>query len=301
VGVEILGVENPLADVEVIGLGAHILEALGLRNDVMCEINTLGDAQSRADYRERLVAYLEDHRASLSADSRERLERNPLRILDSKDEGDRAIVAGAPAMTESLNDASRAFFDGVLGGLEALGIAYRINPRLVRGLDYYCHTAFEFVTATLGAQGTVLAGGRYDDLIRQMGGPPTPGIGWAAGIERLALMIEPPPPPPRPISVVPVGNGAEDAALCLTRDLRAAGFSVDLAFSGNLGKRMKRANAANARAAVIMGEDELARDAATVRDMDTGDQREAPLARLPEILAEFLGVPSAGGEERKTR
>ncbi|MBE0530022.1 MAG: histidine--tRNA ligase [Rhodospirillales bacterium] len=287
IGVELLGVVRPLADVEVIALGAHILDALGLAGKVVCELNSLGDGESRDAYRARLVDYLKNHKDKLSADSRDRLERNPLRILDSKDETDREIVAGAPLMSDSLNGDSRRFFDELLKGLETAGVPYKINPRLVRGLDYYCHTAFEFTTDALGAQGTVLAGGRYDGLIRQMGGPQTPGIGWAAGVERLAMLVEGTPKLARPLVVVPIGEEAEERAFAVTQGLRRAGFSVDLGFSGNLGKRMKRANALNARAAVILGGDELARGAAAVRDMDSGEQAEVPLTALEEHLGRF--------------
>lgn len=287
IGVELLGVARALADVEVIALGAHILGELGLAGKVLCELNSLGDGESRDVYRARLVDYLKDRRDELSADSRERLERNPLRILDSKDDADRAIIADAPLMSDSLNDESRRFFDELLRGLETAGVTYKINPRLVRGLDYYCHTAFEFTTDALGAQGTVLAGGRYDGLIRQMGGSQTPGIGWAAGIERLAMLIDGAVASVRPLVVVPIGDEAEEKALSITQGLRRAGFAVDLGFSGNLGKRMKRANALGARAAVILGGDELARGTATVRDMDSGEQAEVPLTTLEEHLGRF--------------
>lgn len=287
VGVELLGVDNPQADVEVIALGAHMLGALGLADKVTLELNTLGDTESRAAYREALVGYLTPHINDLSEDSRARLERNPLRILDSKDGGDKAIVAGAPLFTDFLNETSRDFFQRLREGLTALGIPFTVNPRLVRGLDYYCHTAFEFTTTALGAQGTVLAGGRYDGLIKQMGGPPTPGIGWAAGVERLAMLLESPPSPPRPIAVIPVGPQAEGLALILAHRLRHGSFAVDLGYSGNLAKRMKRANKARARAAVILGEDELARNAATVRDLDSGEQQEIALDALDAHLTRF--------------
>jgi histidyl-tRNA synthetase len=287
VGVELLGVAEPVADVEVIALGAQVLEALGLAAKTTLEINTLGDGDSRAAYRARLVAYLEGFADRLSPESRDRLTRNPLRVFDSKDEGDRAVLAAAPLLSESLNDASRRFFDGVRRGLDSLGVPYRLNPRLVRGLDYYCHTAFEFTTDALGAQGTVLAGGRYDGLIEQMGGPPTPGIGWAAGVERLALLVTDPGPPARPIAVVPVGEAQAEIALIVAQRLRRAGFAADLGFSGNVAKRMKRANKIGARAAVVIGEAEVARAAATVRDMESGEQTEVPLAALEDRLARF--------------
>ena len=287
IDVEIIGVAGPLADVEIITLGAHILEALGLEDKVRCEINTLGDLESRGAYRKKLMQYLDGHRQNLSEDSLVRLERNPLRIFDSKDEGDRSVIADAPLLIDSLNDASRKYFDDLTEGLETAGVSFHLNPRLVRGLDYYCHAAFEFVTDALGAQGAVLAGGRYDGLIEQMGGPATPATGWAAGVERLAMMIAEPPAPEPPIAVVPVGDGQGAQALGLTQELRRAGFTVDLGFSGNVGKRMKRANKIKARAAVLLGEDELARDAATVRDMETGEQVEVPLASLEEHLRRY--------------
>ncbi len=285
--VEVLGVPGPLPDIEVIALAAHILDALGLRDKVVLELNTLGDSESRKAYRAKLVAYLNDFRDRLSEDSRVRLERNPLRIFDSKDKGDQAVMAEAPLLVDTLNDASKVFFDELLAGLDAAGVAYRLNPRLVRGLDYYCHTAFEFTTETLGSQGAVLAGGRYDGLVEMMGGRPTPGIGWAAGVERLAMMIDEPPAEARPVVMVPIGDETRSLALELTQRLRHAGLTVDLGYSGNLGKRMKRANKVNACAAVLLGEDEMARQAATVRDMDSGEQSEVPLASLENHLARY--------------
>ncbi|MBF0375671.1 MAG: histidine--tRNA ligase [Alphaproteobacteria bacterium] len=285
VGVEFLGVSDPLADAEVIGLGAHLLDALGLEGRVQLELNSLGDAESRAAYREALVAYLSRFKDALSKESLDRLERNPLRILDSKDEGDRRVVADAPLLGDHLNEASRAFFDGLRRGLDGLGVAYRVNPRLVRGLDYYCHTAFEFTTDALGAQGTVLAGGRYDGLIGQMGGPATPGIGWAAGVERLGMLLAEAPAAPRPLALIPMTG--MDQALALAGVLRRAGFVVDLGFSGNMGKRMKRANKLGARAAIILGEDEAARGAVTLRDLDSGAQEEVALGELEDRLDRF--------------
>jgi histidyl-tRNA synthetase len=196
-------------------------------------------------------------------------------------------VAGAPAIGDSLNDASRRFFDELCEGLTAVGVPFVVSPRLVRGLDYYSHTAFEFTTMALGAQGTVLAGGRYDGLIAQMGGPATPGIGWAAGIERLAMLATSAPPPPRPLAVVPIGDVTERPALILAQRLRRAGFVVDIGFSGNVGKRLKRANGLNACAAVLIGGDELARGTVTLRDLDSGDQREVPAAALEDHLGRY--------------
>lgn len=284
-GVELLGVEGPQADVEVIALAAHILEALGLKENVRLELNSLGDAASRASYRDALVSYLSGYKDKLSKDSLDRMERNPLRVLDSKDEADKAVVAAAPLMIDYLNDESRRFFDDVQNGLAAAGVPVTLNSRLVRGLDYYCHTAFEFTTTALGAQGTVLAGGRYDGLIGQMGGPATPGIGWAAGIERLSMLFAGDAPPVRPLAVIPMGTS--EAAIGLVQRLRHAGFTVEMGYSGNMKKRLARANKVNARAAVILGEEEWARQAVAVRDLDSGEQEEVPLAALEDRLARF--------------
>jgi histidyl-tRNA synthetase len=285
IGVELLGVAGPLGDIETIAVGAQVLDALGILPKTVLEINTLGDKESRDAYRTVLVKYFSGHLDKLSEDSRARLERNPLRILDSKDEGDKRIVANAPSFADYLTPAARDFFAKVCAGLDALGIKHEVNPRLVRGLDYYCHTAFEFTTMALGAQGTVLAGGRYDGLIGTMGGPETPGVGWAAGIERLAMLIGEPPAAPRPIAIVPIGDAAETAALTLAHKLRRAGCTVDLGYSGNLSRRMKRANKLHARYAVILGEDELQRGTATLRDLDSGEQEAIPLPQLQDRLA----------------
>lgn len=287
VGVELLGVADPLADVEVIALGADILTALGLAGRVSLEINSLGDSESRQAYRGVLVDYLQAHQHRLSADSLERLRRNPLRILDSKDESDRAVIAAAPLITESLNMASRSFFEEVAAGLEAAEVAHVVNPRLVRGLDYYSHTAFEFTTEDLGAQNAVLAGGRYDGLVEQLGGSPTPGIGWAAGVERLAMLVDEAGEQVRPIAVIPVEPDQRLPALAIAQRLRGAGFVVDFGFTGGMSKRMKRANKVGARAAVIVGESELAQEMASVRDMETGAQDQIMLEALPEALARY--------------
>ncbi|MBL4721499.1 MAG: ATP phosphoribosyltransferase regulatory subunit, partial [Alphaproteobacteria bacterium] len=182
---------------------------------------------------------------------------------------------------------SSEFFNELEAGLKSLGIDYELNPRLVRGLDYYCHTAFEFTTTALGAQGAVIAGGRYDGLIDMMGGPKTPGVGWAGGIERLSMLVDAAPAAPRPIVIVPVGATARDAAFLLAETLRRAGYRIDLGYSGNLSKRMKRANKLGACAVILLGDDELARNEATIRHMDSGEQEAAPLETLPEALLRY--------------
>jgi histidyl-tRNA synthetase len=293
IGVELIGIAQPQADIEVIALGRRILDALGIGDRVVLELNTLGDVESRAAYREALVSYFSARASELSEDSRRRLERNPLRIFDSKEETDQRVARDAPPYADYQNAESRRFFDRVRAGLDRLGITYRLNPRLVRGLDYYTHTAFEFVTANLGAQGTVMGGGRYDGLVEMMGGPALPGVGWAAGIERLAMLIAEPPLPPRPIAVVPIGEVAEGAALTLAEVLRNSGCAVDLGYSGNVARRMRRANNVNARVAVLIGEEEIARHVVALRDLDSGEQTEVPmdpsLSELRARLQAFYG------------
>ncbi len=290
VGVEVLGATAPQTDVEVLCLAWDFLSALGLRPFIRLELNTLGDAESRTAYREALVAYFEQFKDRLSEDSRTRLEKNPLRILDSKDEGDKKIVENAPAMIDFLNEDSRAFFDSVKAGLTEMGIPFVANPRLVRGLDYYRHTVFEFITDSLGAQGTVLGGGRYDGLVEELGGPKTAGIGFGAGIDRLSLLLQETgkqPAEPRPIAVIPVGDDTLLPIMKIAHDLRQNGFIVDMAYSGNMGKRMKKANKINACAAVIMGSDEYEKGIVTVRDLDTGDQNEIAAAELSAFMQKY--------------
>ena len=284
IGAEVLGAAEPLADAEVIACGWHILTELGISDGTVLEINTLGDAESRDAHRAALVAHLSAHRESLSADSQVRLEKNPLRILDSKDEGDRALVADAPSIHDHLTPAAQAHYDAVRRHLDVFAVPYRVNPRIVRGLDYYSHTAFEFVTDRLGAQGTVMAGGRYDGLVEEMGGPATPSVGWAAGMERLGMLLTDLPAAPRPVAVIPVGEEMEAIALSTIQALRRAGIAAEIAYKGNLKRRMERANKLNARIAVILGDAEVARGVAQVKDLDGGGQQEVALAALPETL-----------------
>jgi histidyl-tRNA synthetase len=287
IGVELLGVAAPSGDVEIIAVGHHILKELRIAGSVTVEINSLGDSESRAAYREALTKYLQGHVDKLSAESVERLGRNPLRVLDSKDPADKAVVADAPRYTDYLNTASKDFFQAVQDGLSRLNIPFRINPALVRGLDYYSHTAFEFTTDALGAQGTVLAGGRYDGLIKQMGGPDTPGVGWAAGIERLSMLLGETPAARRPIAVIPFDAKYADIALETAQKLRHDGFVVEYAHSGNGGARMKRANKANAIVAVLIGDDEMNAGVFTIRNLDSGEQNKIAQAGLARELASY--------------
>lgn len=298
IGAELLGPAEPLADAEIIAMGHAILRALGVADGVVLEINTLGDAESRTAWREALVACFAAHRDGLSAESRERLERNPLRILDSKDAGDRAIVAQAPPITASLTQAAAAFYDGLRRHLDAFAIPFRENPRIVRGLDYYSHTAFEFVTERLGAQGTVMGGGRYDGLVEQMGGPPVAAVGWAAGIDRLAMLLASPPLQLAPVAVIPASPAEEGAAIGVLQALRAEGIGAEIAYRGTLRRRMERANRIGARTALIIGADEAARGAVQVRDMASGAQAEVPAAAVATyILDGGLPPPDSPAEE----
>ena len=284
IDIELIGPAEPLADAEVIACGWDILASLGVTTDTVLEVNTLGDPESRLAYRQALVAYFTAHRDTLSADSLTRLERNPLRILDSKDEGDRRIVADAPTILPYLTEAAARFYTDLKRHLDTFGVPYRENPRIVRGLDYYGHTAFEFVTDRLGAQGTVMGGGRYDGLVAEMGGPPTPAVGWAAGIERLAMLLDTPPEPRPPVAVVPVGEAAEAAALALLQTLRHVGIRAEMAYRGNLRRRLERANRIGARAAVIIGDDDIHAGVAQVKDLGTGEQTAVPLEEVPDRL-----------------
>ncbi|MDB5369235.1 MAG: histidine--tRNA ligase [Roseomonas sp.] len=292
IGAEILGAAEPLADAEVIAMGWQIIQQLGIDDGVVLEINTLGDTPSRDAYRAALVAYFREHAEALSAESQARLEKNPMRILDSKDEGDKRLVAAAPTIDPHLTPEAKAFFDKVLGYLDGFGVPYRRNPRIVRGLDYYSHTAFEFVTDRLGAQGTVMGGGRYEGLVQEMGGPATPAVGWAAGVERLAELLAESPEAGRPVAVIPVAEAQETVALQLIQMLRLGGISAEIAYKGNLKKRMERANKISAQAAIIIGESEVADGVYVVRNLTDGSQeRVGPQDLLPALAA--AGVTDA--------
>ena len=283
INAEVLGLADPATDVDLIAMGYRILDELGLTGDVTLHLNSLGDVESRAAYRDALVDYFKNFEGDLSEDSQRRLKTNPLRILDSKNEGDKAIVANAPKMSAYMNDVSREFFDYVCKGLDAAGIPFVHDETLVRGMDYYTHTAFEFITETLGSQGAVIAGGRYDGLIKQLGGPPTPGIGWAGGIDRLAMMIAEPKAKVRPIVMMPMGEKAEFKALGISEALRAEGFTVTSDRSGNLKKRLNRANNNEAVFALILGDDEMEKGIILLKNLDSGEQAEVDMDRLEHL------------------
>lgn len=241
---EILGAAEPQADVEVLSFASLLLSELGVGGNVVCKLNTLGDPATRAAWRDALHEHFASHRADLSEDSRDRLDRNPVRILDSKAHSDWPIVDLAPVIDDFLTAEASDFFAAVTTGLDAAGVAWERAPRLVRGLDYYRHTAFEFITDALGAQGTVLAGGRYDGLVEALGGPHTPAIGWAAGIERLSMLIDAPKPQTADVAVVAENAAVEGEATRVATRLRAHGFAVELYVTGSPRKRFGRASKA---------------------------------------------------------
>ena len=284
INAELLGQDSPEADIDMIAMAWRLLKDLGLGDKVVLHLNTLGDKESRTDYRAALVAYFEGHKDKLSEDSLRRLESNPLRILDSKDEGDKEVVANAPKLSEHLNEASSTFFATVKKGLEVIGVPYIHDERLVRGMDYYCHTAFEFVTTELGAQGTVLGGGRYDGLIEQLGGPAVAGVGWAGGIERLAMLSEAGGEPARPVVIMPMGEAGTMKGLEVAETLRGEGFVVTADRSGNMKKRMNRADKANAAFAVIIGDNEVEQGVVTLKRLDSGEQSEVAFADLATAI-----------------
>jgi histidyl-tRNA synthetase len=281
---EVIGAAEPLADVELLCFADQLLRELGVADGVTLTLNTLGDAETRDAWRAALVAHFNAHRGDLSQESIDRLEKNPLRILDSKDPRDRPIADAAPEIDAYLSSEAGHFFEAVTKGLDAANVAWTRNARLVRGLDYYRHTAFEFITDRLGAQGTVLGGGRYDGLIEALGGPATPAVGWAAGIERLAMLIDAPAPERITAMIIPMGAATEQAATDLLATLRRAGIAADMGYKGNMKKRMQKADQAGARFAVILGEDELAAGEVGLKDLTAQTQSRVSRARLIDVL-----------------
>ena len=252
VDAEVIGAAEPMADVELLAMADQLIRELGIDEGVTLQLNTLGDAETRDAWRAALVRHFEAHRGELSEESLARLGKNPLRILDSKDPRDRPIADAAPGIDEHLTSAAGAFFESVTKGLDAAGVAWTRNARLVRGLDYYRHTAFEFVTDRLGAQGTVLAGGRYDGLIGSLGGPETPGVGWAAGVERLAMMVGEPEAESAGVAVVIDAPVLEADGVHLVAALRRAGIVADLAYRGTAKRRLEIARHRGAEAVLFV-------------------------------------------------
>jgi histidyl-tRNA synthetase len=294
IGLECLGFADARSDVEAIAIAWDLLAALGV-GGLALEINTLGSAEDRARYRERLVAFLEQHRDQLDPDSQDRLQRNPLRILDSKNATTQALLADAPTLAEALAPESRERFEQVQAGLAALAIPFTLNPRLVRGLDYYSHTAFEITSSQLGAQATVCGGGRYDGLVEQLGGPATAAVGWALGMERLVLLLaQAAAVPPAPdLYLVNRGEAASAQALVLARNLRRAGFAVELDASGSaFGKQFRRADRSGAPWAVVLGDGELERGVLQLKPLRGQPEAEEalPLADQPAMLERLTAL-----------
>jgi histidyl-tRNA synthetase len=293
-GAEVFGLEQPQADVELILMVERIWRELGLAANVRLEINTLGDRADRDRYREQLVAYLSPHRDALDEDSRRRLDTNPLRIFDSKHPETRALMADAPRLADSLGAAARTHFNAVCAALDDLGVAYRINPGLVRGLDYYCRTVFEWVTDDLGAQGTVCAGGRYDDLVAMQGGKATPGIGFALGVERLLALLDAGGTTRRQVPQVFLVSQVEPAvALRLAESLRDAvrGLRLAMALAGGSFKaQFKRADRSGARYALILGEEEFKAGGVALKDLRARDAEQETIAldELSGVLGERI-------------
>jgi len=290
IGVEVLGLENPLADVECLDLAWSILKSIGLSNKTTLEINTLGDSESRNLYRDALVQYLTPLKEQLSADSKIRLEKNPLRILDSKDELDKKIILNAPKMEQYLTDSAKKFFQSVLDGLTALNIPFTVNPKLVRGLDYYCHTVFEFVTTELGAQGTVLAGGRYDGLVEMLGGQKTPGVGWASGVDRLAELCLNTPEilsnELKPIAIITLGDKALIAGLKVASQLRSQNHYCEVFMTGNFKKKLEKANKLQTKKAILLFEQEDGNIEYKIKNFETGE--ETVITNINSSLLEHL-------------
>ncbi len=295
IGVEALGFLGPDIDAEQIMIGARLWRDLGIEGQVRLEINSLGDAAARAAHRGELVAYLEAHRELLDSDAQRRLHSNPLRILDSKNPAMAELIAGAPRLLDRLDAESAAHFDGLRRSLDAAGIGWTVNPRLVRGLDYYNRTVFEWVTDALGAQGTICAGGRYDGLVGQLGGRPAPACGFALGIERVMALAEQSSllgSASVPAAyLVHQGDAAGLLAARVAETLRGEGLAVVVhCGGGKFAAQMRRADASGARYAIIIGEDEAARGLVSLKPLrESGEQRQL----TPEALVQALGAPCA--------
>ena len=285
---EVIGAPEPAADVELLALADQLLNELGIADGVTLKLNTLGDAATRDAWRAALVSHFEAHRGDLSEDSLARLDKNPLRILDSKDPRDRPIADAAPGIDDHLTSEAGAFFEAVTRGLDAAGVAWERDARLVRGLDYYRHTAFEFVTDRLGAQGTVLGGGRYDGLIETLGGPPTAGVGWAAGVERLAMLFTPPVVYDPEITIVAENEHQDKLAEQLLPLLRRSGISADIIRSGRHSKRYERAKSRGVGRVLSVGGDSSGSFIGALRIRDVQEGAKPVRARLIDALSRYF-------------
>ncbi len=283
-GIECIGIGSPMADVEVISVGWEFLKKLNILDKINLKINTLGDIESRSIYRKVLIEYLNDYKSELSNESIKRLSKNPLRILDSKDEVDKKIIVNAPSVLDHLNEVSKERFEKVCEGLDILNIKYQIDKNLVRGLDYYCHTAFEFITNNLGAQGTVLAGGRYDGLAKMLGGKDVAGVGWAAGVDRLALMIQGESINNPDLVLMAISKKLEPFLLPIMQRLVEECLKVEILCTGNMSKKFKRANKVNASYAIVLGEEELSKNIIKLKNLISGSEKLIDLDEAIKII-----------------
>ncbi len=281
---EYIGAKSPYSDAETIKLADHILDDLGILKDVTLELNSLGCTESRHAYQNVLIEYFKKYYNDLSENSKNRLEKNPLKIFDSKDEFDKKISQDAPIITSYYTQQVASYFDEVRSYLAMLDVKYVINPKLVRGLDYYSHTAFEFITDKLGAQGTILAGGRYDDLTALMGGAKIPAIGFATGIERVALMKNFIVEKTRPSVIIPIGNECISYAIELADNLRKNNVKIQTEFNGKIAKRMQNALSANAKFVIFVGSSEMSRGGVKLKNLDAKTEKEVTAQKLLEFL-----------------
>ena len=288
IGCEYIGSFNPLADAEVIGCAAQFLSELGVLDTCILHLNSLGDTESRNNYRAKLVAFLSDYKNDLSIDSQRRLNENPLRILDSKVDEDREIIKNAPRLPASLTTQSKQHFEQVTNALDKAGINWKLDTNLVRGLDYYSHTAFEFITGELGSQGTVLGGGRYDGLSTMLGGPDIGAVGFAAGVERLALLIKQNDEFTYDIAVIIADDNAASQGFALAQSLRLQGLKTDIPMATQLGKKLKRASLIGCKLSFIIGENEIKSDTVQVKIMITGEQKQIGISEAISFASKFL-------------
>ena len=287
-GVECIGISNSMADIEVISLGYEFLNKLNIIDKITLKINSLGDADSRLLYRKVLIEYLNDFKFQLSNDSIKRLSDNPLRILDSKNAVDKKILVNAPSVLDYLNEKSKERFENVCEGLDILKIKYEVDKNLVRGLDYYCHTAFEFITDQLGAQGTVLAGGRYDGLSKMLGGAEVAGVGWAAGVERLALMVQSEYINSPDVVLMAQTEVYNHHLLPIMNALIKQGLKVETIYTGNISKKFKRANKINSSFAIVLGEEEVAKKVIKLKNLFSGSEQLTDLNQGIKIIKNTL-------------
>jgi histidyl-tRNA synthetase len=295
-GVEVFGLQGPDIDAELIMLNARWWKALGIADHVRLELNSIGSLEARANYRDALVAFLEQHKETLDEDCKRRMYTNPMRVLDSKNPDIQQLLNDAPKLGDYLDDESRAHFDGLCALLDDAGIAYTVNQRLVRGLDYYNRTVIEWVTDSLGSQGTVCGGGRYDGLVEQLGGRATPAVGFAMGMERLVLLVQAVNPEFEPTRVVDVyviasGQGVQSAAMQLAEKLRDEVPELKLMTNfggGNFKKQFARADKWGARVALVVGEDEVKAGQVVIKDLRSGDQQTLAQAEAAAALRTLL-------------